>query len=126
MVWTVVTLSIAKDGNWFVFNFPFASNEAIPFVLPISSFIKFIPYVKVDKAVVRFVILLCGISGIFNIGIKLLLSSVAIPADCPIALFIVDIPDVKVDKDVERFVILLCGISGIFAIEIWELLSNPA
>ena len=69
MVWTVVTVSIAKDGNWFVFNFPFASNEAIPLACPISLFIKFIPDVNVDKAVERFVILLCGKSGIFNIGI---------------------------------------------------------
>ena len=68
MVWTVVTVSIAKDGNWFVFNFPLTSNDAIPFACPISLFIKFIPDVKVDKAVERFVILLCGISGTFNIG----------------------------------------------------------
>ena len=86
--------------------------------MSILLFIKFIPDVNVDKLDKRFVILLCGISGTFNIGIKLLLSSVAMPAGCPIALFIVDIPDVKVDKDVKRFVILLCGISGIFAIEI--------
>ena len=105
MVWTVVTVSIAKDGIWLLINFPLTSNEAIPFACPISLFIKFISDVKVDKAVERFVILLCGKSGIFNIGIKLLLSSVAIPVGCPIALFIVDIPDVKVDKDVERFVI---------------------
>ena len=48
-----------------MFNFPLASNEAIPFACPISLFIKFIPDVNVDKAVERFVILLCGISGIF-------------------------------------------------------------
>ena len=52
-VWTVVTVSMAKDGIWFMFNFPLASNEAIPLACPISLFIKFIPDVKVDKAVER-------------------------------------------------------------------------
>ena len=94
MVWTVVTVSIAKDGIWLLINFPLLSNEAIPFACPISLLFKFIPDVKVDKAVERSVILLCGISGIFNIGIKILLSSVAIPAGCPVALFIVDIQEV--------------------------------
>ena len=77
MVWTVVTVSIAKDGNWFVFNFPLASNEAIPLACPISLFIKFIPEVKVDNDVERFVILLCGISGIFAVEIWELLSNPA-------------------------------------------------
>ena len=77
MVWTVVTVSIAKDGNWFVFNFPLASDEAIPLACPISLFIKFIPEVKVDNDVERFVILLCYKSGIFNIGISEKLSKPA-------------------------------------------------
>ena len=75
MVWTVVTLSIAKYGIWLLVNFPLLSNDAIPLACPIALIIKFIPDVKVDKAVERFVILLCGKSGIFNIGIKLLFLS---------------------------------------------------
>ena len=75
MVWTVVTVSIAKDGIWLLINFPLASNEAIPFACPISLFIKFIPDVNVDKAVERFVTLDCGKSGIFNIGTWILLSN---------------------------------------------------
>ena len=45
--------------------------------MPNSLFIKFIPDVNVDKAVERFVILLCGNSGIFVIGISEKLSKPA-------------------------------------------------
>ena len=77
MVWTVVTVSIAKDGIWLLINFPLTSNEAIPFACPISLFIKFIPDVKVDKLDKRVVTLVCGISGIFAVEIWELLSNPA-------------------------------------------------